>query len=80
MLKFDHTILLTEEILVHAKNSIIFAEFSVKMFSNSIPYLFHNNRYTMGISQFTVETKMPADVVIWTLNKDHVVGNPVGCA
>ena len=76
---FDHTILLTEDIGARKKNSKIIAEFSVKRLCESSPYLCHHNRYPIGISQFTVETKMPADVLIWTLKKDHVVKNPVGC-
>ena len=80
MRMFDHTILLTEEIMVQAKNLKIVAELSGKMLCESIPYLCHHNGYPLGISQFTVETKMPADVVIWTLKKDHLEGNPVGCA
>ena len=66
---FDHTILLTDEILVQVGNSKFVVKFSVERLRKSNPYLCHQKRYSMGIFQFIVETKTPANVVIWTLKK-----------
>ena len=74
----EHTMLLTEEIS-QTKNSKIAADISMKKICESIPYLCRHKGYPMGISQFTVEINMPADVVKWTLKK-YLVGSPVGGA